>query len=37
VTKGSHRTVPGQIGKGVPLGALRAVLRSAGLEEKKVD
>jgi predicted RNA binding protein YcfA (HicA-like mRNA interferase family) len=42
-TKGSHRqfrhpakgmvvTVPGQLGKDLPLGTLRAILRSAGLE-----
>jgi len=45
-TKGSHRqfrhpekrmvvTVPGQPGKDVPVGTLRAILRSAGLAEKK--
>jgi len=44
-TKGSHRqflhpqkgmvvTVAGQPGKDVPLGTLRAILRSAGLERK---
>ncbi|MGP0074485.1 MAG: type II toxin-antitoxin system HicA family toxin [Bryobacteraceae bacterium] len=42
--KGSHRqfrhpgkrmviTVPGQLGKDVPAGTLRAILRSAGLEK----
>lgn len=42
-TKGSHRqfrhpakgmvvTVPGQLGKDVPTGTLRAILRGAGLE-----
>jgi predicted RNA binding protein YcfA (HicA-like mRNA interferase family) len=42
-TKGSHRqfrhpekgmvvTVPGKLGKDVPLGTLRAILKSAGLE-----
>jgi predicted RNA binding protein YcfA (HicA-like mRNA interferase family) len=47
-TRGSHRqfrhpekgmvvTVPGQLGKDVPLGTLRAVLRSAGLEGTKED
>jgi len=47
-TKGSHRqfrhpekgmvvTVPGQHGKDVPVGTLRAILRSAGLEQKKED
>ncbi|MGI8743345.1 MAG: type II toxin-antitoxin system HicA family toxin [Bryobacteraceae bacterium] len=45
-TKGSHRqflhpqkgmvvTVPGQLGKDVPFGTLKAVLRSAGLDRKK--
>ena len=44
-TKGSHRqflhpqkgmvvTVPGQPGKDVPVGTLKAILRSAGLERK---
>jgi predicted RNA binding protein YcfA (HicA-like mRNA interferase family) len=47
-TKGSHRqflhpqkgmvvTVPGQPGKDVPVGTLKAILRSAGLEKKKED
>lgn len=47
-TKGSHRqyrhpekgmvvTVPGQPGKDVPVGTLRAILRSAGLEERKEE
>jgi predicted RNA binding protein YcfA (HicA-like mRNA interferase family) len=47
-TKGSHRqfrhpekgmvvTVPGQMGKDVPMGTLKAILRSAGLEPKKED
>ena len=45
-TKGSHRqfrhptkgmvvTVPGQLGKDVPLGTLKAIMRSAGLEKKE--
>jgi len=45
-TRGSHRqfrhpgkgmivTVPGQLGKDVPVGTLRGVLRSAGLEGKE--
>jgi predicted RNA binding protein YcfA (HicA-like mRNA interferase family) len=45
-TKGSHRqflhpqkgmvvTVPGQAGKDVPTGTLKAILRSAGLERKE--
>jgi len=45
-TKGSHRqflhpkkgmvvTVPGQPGKDVPVGTLKAILRSAGLERKE--
>ncbi len=45
-TKGSHRqflhpkkgmvvTVPGQPGKDVPVGTLKAILRSAGLEKKE--
>jgi len=33
--KGMVVTVPGRHGKDVPLGSLRAILRSAGLEEKK--
>ena len=44
-TRGSHRqflhpqkgmvvTVPGQPGKDVPVGTLKAILRSAGLERK---
>jgi len=47
-TKGSHRqfrhpekglvvTVPGHPGKDIPVGTLKAVLRSAGLEEKEDD
>jgi predicted RNA binding protein YcfA (HicA-like mRNA interferase family) len=47
-TRGSHRqfrhpqkgmvvTVPGQLGKDVPVGTLKAVLRSAGLERKEED
>jgi predicted RNA binding protein YcfA (HicA-like mRNA interferase family) len=47
-TRGSHRqflhpqegrvvTVPGQLGKDVPLGTLKAILRSAGLERKEED
>jgi predicted RNA binding protein YcfA (HicA-like mRNA interferase family) len=47
-TKGSHRqflhpkrgmvvTVPGQPGKDVPVGTLKAILRSAGLEKKEED
>ena len=45
-TRGSHRqfrhpkdglvvTVPGQLGKDVPVGTLKAILRSAGVEAKK--
>ena len=45
-TKGSHRqflhpekgmvvTVPGQLGKDVPIGTLKAILRSSGLEGKE--
>lgn len=45
-TRGSHRqfrypqkgmvvTVPGQLGKDVPVGTLRSILRSAGLEKKE--
>jgi predicted RNA binding protein YcfA (HicA-like mRNA interferase family) len=30
-------TVPGLPGKDVPLGTLKAILRSAGLEEAKKD
>jgi predicted RNA binding protein YcfA (HicA-like mRNA interferase family) len=47
-TRGSHRqfrhpekgmivTVPGQPGKDIPVGTLRAILRSAGLEGKEED
>ena len=47
-TKGSHRqflhpkkgmvvTVPGQPGKDEPVGTLKAILRSAGLERKEED
>jgi predicted RNA binding protein YcfA (HicA-like mRNA interferase family) len=47
-TKGSHRqflhpqkgmvvTVPGQPGKDVPVGTLKAILGSAGLRQKKED
>ena len=47
-TRGSHRqylhpqkgmvvTVPGQLGKDVPMGTLEAILRSAGLEGKESD
>jgi predicted RNA binding protein YcfA (HicA-like mRNA interferase family) len=32
--KGMVMTVPGQPGKDVPAGALKAILRSAGLEKK---
>ena len=46
--RGSHRqflhpqegrvvTVPGQFGKDVPVGTLKAILRSAGLEKKEED
>jgi predicted RNA binding protein YcfA (HicA-like mRNA interferase family) len=46
--KGSHRqflhpqkgmvvTVPGQPGKDVPAGTLKAILRSAGLERKETN
>jgi predicted RNA binding protein YcfA (HicA-like mRNA interferase family) len=45
-TKGSHRqflhpgkgmvvTVPGQFGKDVPIGTLKAILNSSGLEGKE--
>ena len=45
-TRGSHRqflhpekgmvvTVPGQLGKDVPTGTLKAILRSSGLERKE--
>jgi predicted RNA binding protein YcfA (HicA-like mRNA interferase family) len=45
-TRGGHRqfrhpykgmvvTVPGQAGKDVPVGTLKAILRSAGLERKE--
>lgn len=45
-TKGSHRqfrhpqkgmvvTVPGQLGKDVPVGTLKSIMRSAGLERKE--
>jgi predicted RNA binding protein YcfA (HicA-like mRNA interferase family) len=45
-TKGSHRqfrhphkgmvvTVPGQAGKDVPIGTLKAILRSAGLDREE--
>jgi len=47
-TKGSHRqfnhpreglivTVPGQLGKDVPVGTLKAILRSAKVETKQED
>jgi predicted RNA binding protein YcfA (HicA-like mRNA interferase family) len=47
-TKGSHRqsrhphkglvvTVPGHPGKDIPVGTLKAILRSAGLGEKEGD
>jgi predicted RNA binding protein YcfA (HicA-like mRNA interferase family) len=47
-TKGSHRqfrhpqkgmvvTVPGQPGKDMPIGTLRAILRSAGLDKYKEE
>ncbi|MEX2263221.1 MAG: type II toxin-antitoxin system HicA family toxin [Bryobacteraceae bacterium] len=47
-TKGSHRqfkhpgkqllaTVPGNLGKDVPIGTLKAILRNAGLERKEED
>jgi predicted RNA binding protein YcfA (HicA-like mRNA interferase family) len=47
-TKGSHRqflhpqkgmvvTVPGQPGKDVPVGTLKAILRSAGLKQNEED
>jgi predicted RNA binding protein YcfA (HicA-like mRNA interferase family) len=47
-TKGSHRqflhpakgmivTVPGQLGKDIPIGTLRAILRSANLETEDED
>jgi predicted RNA binding protein YcfA (HicA-like mRNA interferase family) len=34
-TKGMVVTVPGQPGKDVPVGTLKAILRSAGLEKKE--
>lgn len=34
-TKGMVVTVPGQPGQDVPVGTLRAILRSAGLEPKE--
>jgi predicted RNA binding protein YcfA (HicA-like mRNA interferase family) len=47
-TKGSHRqflhpqkgmvvTVPGQLGKDVPVGTLKSIFRSTGLEKKEED
>jgi predicted RNA binding protein YcfA (HicA-like mRNA interferase family) len=47
-TRGSHRqflhpqkgmvvTVPGQPGKDVPVGTLKAILRSAGLDRKEAE
>jgi predicted RNA binding protein YcfA (HicA-like mRNA interferase family) len=47
-TKGSHRqflhpqkamvvTVPGQPGKDVPVGTLKAIFRSTGLKQKEED
>jgi predicted RNA binding protein YcfA (HicA-like mRNA interferase family) len=47
-TKGSHRqfrhpqkglvvTVPGHLGKDIPVGTLKAILRSAGLEGREED
>jgi predicted RNA binding protein YcfA (HicA-like mRNA interferase family) len=47
-TKGSHRqflhpqkgmvvTVPGQLGKDLPVGTLKSIIRSAGLEKKEED
>jgi predicted RNA binding protein YcfA (HicA-like mRNA interferase family) len=47
-TRGSHRqfrhpekgmvvTVPGKLGKDVPIGTLKAILRSAGLEAIEED
>jgi predicted RNA binding protein YcfA (HicA-like mRNA interferase family) len=47
-TRGSHRqfrhpdkglvvTVPGQLGKDIPIGTLKAILRSANLEGKQED
>jgi len=35
--KGMVVTVPGQAGKDVPAGTLKAILRSAGLEGKEED
>jgi predicted RNA binding protein YcfA (HicA-like mRNA interferase family) len=29
--------VPGQLGKDVPIGTLKAILRSAGLQQKQED
>jgi len=34
-TKGMVVTVPGHPGKDIPVGTLKAILRSAGLEEKE--
>jgi predicted RNA binding protein YcfA (HicA-like mRNA interferase family) len=36
-TKGMVVTVPGQLGKDVPVGTLKAILRSAGLEKKEEE
>jgi predicted RNA binding protein YcfA (HicA-like mRNA interferase family) len=47
-TKDSHRqflhpqkgmvvTVPGQLGKDVPVGTLKSIIRSAGLDRKEED
>ena len=36
-SKGMVVTVAGQPGKDVPVGTLRAILRSAGLEEEKKE
>ncbi len=36
-TRGMVVTVPGQPGKDVPLGTLKAILRSAGLDKKEEE
>ena len=36
-TKGMVVTVPGQAGKDVPVGTLKAILRSAGLDKKEEE
>ena len=36
-TKGMVVTVPGQLGRDVPAGTLKAILRSAGLDKKREE